>query len=412
MIHPVFALSPEAVLTCPQRPPVRAGFSLLEVLIAMFILTVGMLGIAAVVVIGNMSAMRALVADRAAAVGRNALAEVRIREMLDPVRWLNVNGSVVVPDRNTPLPVGESFCIDPLYIARINQQINDGQVPPTARDDLARFPYYPMPGVLSMRRVSVNVAFNPAAPPNVQLILAEPRLWERIVVGEDDLVFDANRLSRPRPLYRTDTGSAVPLPRLPGDTPGGKHLLADYQGAYSWMVTVVPQVPGKPSGTQKYLVSAVVFRGRNLQWRDDRTQEAPAERVVTANFLGGGDLRLSVTSSMLGSFAPDDYLNVVEGQYLLLAGQALVRPGVVQTVFLWYRVVATGAIINQGNTYFREVTVAGPDWNPAWCLQVGNDTDGDNVSIETQAVLCTNVYAVYTQVMDGDRLSRLSSLVR
>ncbi|MBC7337359.1 MAG: prepilin-type N-terminal cleavage/methylation domain-containing protein, partial [Clostridia bacterium] len=93
MIHPGTTLTPTA--TRPELSPAgkRGGFSLLEVLIAMFILTVGMLGIAAVVVIGNMSAMRALIADRTATVGRNALSEVRVREWLEPVRWLTVQGS-------------------------------------------------------------------------------------------------------------------------------------------------------------------------------------------------------------------------------------------------------------------------------------------------------------------------------
>ncbi|MGQ9506120.1 MAG: hypothetical protein ACUVQR_14550, partial [Thermogutta sp.] len=58
--------------------------------------------------------------------------------------------------------------------------------------------------------------------------------------------------------------------------------------------------------------------------------------------------------------------------------------------------------------YYRELTVVGPDWNPAWFLQTNNDTDGDGISLEAQAVLCTNVYGVYTEVVDPDILSRWS----
>ena len=401
--------------TRPERSPAgkRGGFSLLEVLIAMFILTVGMLGIAAVVVIGNMSAMRALIADRTAVVGRDALSEVRVRDWLDPVRWVTVQGSPVVSSRDQPLPVGESFCIDPLYIAQINN--GQGAVPNALSPDLARFPYNPPGTAVSMQRITVNIAANPNAPANVQAILMNPQIWKRIVVSEDDLVFDPSRLSRPRLLFRTDTGAAVPLPPLPGDTGSGNPLYADYQGMYSWMITVVPQVPRIPSGTQKYLVSAVVFRDRNFLWRDDPTVEVPGERVATANFLGGGDLRLSIPASRVKDAAQaDEYLRVPEGQYLLLAGRALVssNPPVMQNVFLWYRVVASGDLVNQNQNYFREVTVAGPDWNIAWCLQTNNDTDGDGVPVETQAVLCTNVYGVYTEVIDPEVLSRASFAAR
>lgn len=413
MIDPGTTLMPTA--TRPERSPAgkRGGFSLLEVLIAMFILTVGMLGIAAVVVIGNMSAMRALIADRTAVVGRNALSEVRVRDWLDPVRWVTVQGSPVVSSRDQPLPVGESFCIDPLYIAQINN--GQGAVPNALSPDLARFPYNPPGTAVSMQRITVNIAANPNAPANVQAILMNPQIWKRIVVSEDDLVFDPSRLSRPRLLFRTDTGAAVPLPPLPGDTGSGNPLYADYQGMYSWMITVVPQVPRIPSGTQKYLVSAVVFRDRNFLWRDDPTVEVPGERVATANFLGGGDLRLSIPASRVKDAAQaDEYLRVPEGQYLLLAGRALVssNPPVMQNVFLWYRVVASGDLVNQNQNYFREVTVAGPDWNIAWCLQTNNDTDGDGVPVETQAVLCTNVYGVYTEVIDPEVLSRASFAAR
>ncbi len=380
----------------------RAAFSLLEVLIAMFILTVGMLGIAAVVVIGNASALRAMVADRVANVGRNVLADVRTREWLDATRWLNVDGSPVVPNRDAPLPDGEAFCIDPLYIAAVINQAGGLPSP-----DLGRFPYDST--VLSMRRVSLNVVLDPT---QIQLVLGNRRLWERFCVAEDDLVFDSTGLSRPRLVFRTDDGRIMAVPTLPGDTPAGNPLYPDYQGMYSWMVTVVPQVPGVASADQKYMVSAVIFRNRNLLWRDDSTADMPGERTAIANFLGGGDLRLSVPTTVVGGRDADEYLGAPEGQYLLLAGRAQVsaNPQRFQNIFLWYRVIATGELVSKGTFYQREVTVAGPDWNPGWCAQV--DNDGDGIALEAQAILCTNVYGVYTEVMSAEALSRWSWPIR
>lgn len=393
-------IAPRITLRAPLSERTgRAAFSLLEVLIAMFILTVGMLGIAAVVVIGNASALRAMVADRVANVGRNGLAEVRTREMLNATRWVNINGSPVVANRDQPLPAGEAFCIDPLYISAVIAQ--NGGVPSA---DLGRFPYDST--VLSMRRVSLNIAANPTQP---QLVLGNRKLWERVFVAEDDLVFDAAALSRPRLLFRTDTGATLPVPALPGDTGGGNPLYPDYQGMYSWMVTVVPLVPRAPASTQKYQVSVVVFRNRNLLWRDDPTADMPGERVAVANLLGGGDVRLSVPMAAVGIGDADEYLNVPAGQYLLLGGRATVRtdPPQFQNVFFWYRVIASGELTQVGNYYQREFTLAGPDWDLDWCVK--NDTDGDGVAQEAQAVLCTNVYGVYTQVVEPDVLSRWST---
>ncbi|HPU07897.1 MAG TPA: hypothetical protein PLO20_15270, partial [Thermogutta sp.] len=306
----------------------------------------------------------------------------------------------------------EAFCIDPLYIAAVTSQ--PGGVPL----DLGFFPYekivtYEDPlnptneTIWNMRRVSVNVASNPSDP---QPVLRNRRFWERLCVAEDDLVFDLTALSRPRLVFRTDAGKIMAIPTLPGETPAGNPLYPDYQGMYSWMVTVVPQVPGVPSVSQSYLVSAVIFRNRNLLWRDDSTADVPGERVAIANFLGGADLRLSVPNSAVGTRDPDEYLRIPEGQYLLLAGRVLVNvnPPQFQNVFLWYRVIAASELSQNGSFYQRDLTVAGPDWNPGWCL----DIDGDGNSREAWAILCTNVYGVYTEVMGAEALSRWSWPVR
>lgn len=412
--------------------PLRSAFSLLEVLIAMFILTVGMLGIAAAVVIGNASALRALVADRVASVGRNGLAEVRTREMLDPNRWVDVAGSPVLANRDPPVP-GAAFCIDPLYVATVNGQ--QGEVPNSLSPQLACFPFYTTDDILTMQRVTLNIA--PVQPPTVpelqeilKKMLTKPWLFERIFVAEDDLNVDLTTLSRPRLLFRTfrtDTGATVtlPVPALPGDTgtplyPDDQLLYPDYQGMYSWMVTVVPDIPrGATIDQQKYIVSVVVFRNRVLLPPDDPTLDTPAERVAVANMLGGGDIRLSVPASTLqkpggGSYDAAEYLGVREGQYILLAGRQLVtpdNPDVFHKVFLWYRVIATGELYQPSdNRYYREFTLAGPDWNRDWCVQ--NDTDGDGTPLEAQAILCSEVYGVYSQVMEPDALSRFSVPVR
>lgn len=383
----------------PRIVPVsRHGFNLLEVLIAMFVLTIGMLGVAAAVSMGNFLAVRTLIADRTAAVGRNALAEVRVREILNPRTWVNPDGTPVLPinDPDAALPPGEAFCIDPLYIAWTLQATG-------LQPHLGRFPFYDPNTLLTMSRVTLNWA-----PPN------SADYFGRVFRAEDDLLFESAILSRPRLIFR----AAGAMPPMPGELPPGSPIRADSQGMYSWMVTVVPTVtPGVSAGSQKYAVSVVVFRNRDMTWRDDPTAEAPAERVATVNFMGlgigGGDVRLSFTSQPgQDGFAA---LDVAEGQWLLLGGRGILPSNPERKVFAWYRVLSPGQTYGPAghphpfggdpNRYYRELTLAGPDWNLNWNAAGGVDTDGDGVSLEAQAVILPNVYGVYTETVEPDRLA-------
>ncbi|NMC18936.1 MAG: prepilin-type N-terminal cleavage/methylation domain-containing protein [Thermogutta sp.] len=390
-------------------PATRHGFNLLEVLIAMFVLTIGMLGVAAAVSMGNFLAVRALIADRAAAVGRNALAEVRAREMLDPRGWTAPDGTPVLPinDLDAPLPLGdapggkagEAFCIDPLYIAWTLQA--NGLQP-----HLDRFPFYDPNTMLTMSRVTLNWA-----PPD------SADYFGRLFRAEDDLLFENAALSRPRMLFRAAGVNAVPLPAMAWESPPGPPLRADCQGLYSWMVTVVPMAaPGVPARNQKYAVSVVVFRNRDMTWRDDPTAEAPAERAATVNFLGqgigGGDVRLSFNPQAgQDGFAA---LDVAEGQWLLLGGMLPSNPpDPPRKVFVWYRVLSAGETYGPAThphpfggdsaRYYRELTLAGPDWNLNWNAPGGTDSDGDGILLEAQAVILPNVYGVYTETVEPDR---------
>lgn len=377
-------------------PVTRDGFNLLEVLIAMFVLTIGMLGVAAAVSMGNFLAVRSLIADRTAAVGRNALAEVRVREVLHPRTWVAPDGTPVLPinNPNAALPPGEAFCIDPLYIAWTLQATG-------LQTHLDRFPFYDPNTSLTMSRVTLNWA-----PPN------SADYFGRVFRAEDDLLFESAILSRPRLIFR----AAGAMPPMPGELPPGSPIRADSQGMYSWMVTVVPTVtPGVSAGSQKYAVSVVVFRNRDMTWRDDPTAEAPAERVATVNFMGlgigGGDVRLSFTPQPgQDGFAA---LDVAEGQWVLLGGILPSNPP--RKVFAWYRVLSPGQTYGPAghphpfggdpNRYYRELTLAGPDWNLNWNAAGGVDTDGDGVSLEAQAVILPNVYGVYTEIVEPDRLT-------
>lgn len=74
-----------------HTPRTRQGVTLAEVLISMGILTVGLLGAAALFPVGGYYMQEGDVADRAAAIAQAALDDAIIRGHLDPENWMSLN---------------------------------------------------------------------------------------------------------------------------------------------------------------------------------------------------------------------------------------------------------------------------------------------------------------------------------
>ncbi len=87
----------------PNRSARRRGVSLLEVLVSLFILAVGLMGVAALIPLGKLSLMATETSDRTGACGRAAIREVRIRGLLDPTTWAATPTSLVNPVVIDPL---------------------------------------------------------------------------------------------------------------------------------------------------------------------------------------------------------------------------------------------------------------------------------------------------------------------
>ncbi|MBX9790782.1 MAG: hypothetical protein K2Y37_17835 [Pirellulales bacterium] len=323
----------------------RTGISLLEVLIAMFILSVGLLGLAALLPVGQADVVDAGKSERSSAAGRLAMRDLRARGMLAVDNWMNHDitddpfppeyngGSGYIPgapqqhwydlDYNrdptqcpqlpTPLDLGNAVCIDPLFITRnaLALSIQAGSPTPLPPDWRGRaFPYF-----LDDPDNAILAVFNPTyLPPRMtrvnlrawrysaaQILPAVPAMTypmaERIFMIQDDRLIDlpGDATLRSRPVYGT----------------GRRQESA---GDYSWMATIVP-LPGSDTpytalnpmySRRRCEVSVAVFYKRNLvlqsttgPWRvTDRVGAPPNERVVLADMLsggigwGGGDVRL------------------------------------------------------------------------------------------------------------------------
>jgi len=343
----------EAARGVPRPAPLapRPGLSLLEVLISMFIVAIGMLGVAAMIPLGRFAVVETAKADRSAACGRSAMCQVRARGLLaavdpdrrwplDPTRpldlwwWPNyeprqpspnypgnyIAANVRVPSLGSsgspllwaldPRLVGQPFVIDPLLVGEMRTQVDSSSKfvsPGTLTDPtVARFPYE---GDIkfALPRLTVNVfdltTFDPAGYPLPALLV-----WERIFRWEDDRVFTADEddpLRRPQQSLRWNDagGSFTTEPPVAGAAP----LVGEAQGKYTWLVTAVPSPsetpPTKLNPTtglpepdyaalaadhqRTYRVSVVVFYGRELTVFNPGTDK-PSERDVSIVFTGGG----------------------------------------------------------------------------------------------------------------------------
>ena len=358
--------------------PTRRGVSLLEVLISIFAISIGLLGVAALIPVGQFSVNEATKADRSAACGRAALSEVKIRNLLDPAMYLNPANGVAVPQIPS---FGSTYVIDPRFCADAD---NWGKVP------TGSFPYGGLSGGTSIFRLTVRRG------PGLAVI--DPAVADRIFTWRDDLVFDVdreNRDRRPRQSYVWDNGTVAPSPVLtededPKPVPGtDTPLQFNTKGDYSWLLTVTPAATeiGQPTTVQKrkFDVSVAVFFSRDLT--TNPTDPKPTERAVwaTGAGLGGGDVTLTTDK-------PDpEYLDVKQNEWLMLTGwtpDSRVMPGN-RRIAKWYRVIAMDeAPERSGSNWTRRVTLAGPDWD---------------VNLrQPQAVLVDGVIGVYTKTIELD----------
>ncbi|MFC1597261.1 hypothetical protein ACFL5Q_04900 [Planctomycetota bacterium] len=440
--------------------------SLLEVLISIFVLSIGLLAVAAVIPVGRYAIVEAAKSDRAAACGQAVLNDVKVRRMINPGNWGRADGQAISQQRpwcwgdTTPAPpaaqthvresgypLGESYAIDSFNVA--GKPLND-------RQQLTHFPYnirnlgFPiLPGRVwgwtRMRRVTWNgVGLN-------QLLASGVFGWHddlRIPVPGDET-------QRPRQMFvnRSVSGAVEgrAFPFMAGDGgPVRNPLQGQDSGDYSWMVTVTPVAERHdfvyPNDTGSipdlrypynysrnapvYDVSVVVFYKRDTPPPSDyesggvREDETPSERQVELMFigtgLGGGDVLLFTLhrnpADITTARDRRDYLDIKENEWLMVSGrywylyEYYLQDGtrlspdpndpdyedpLISTstrvpvgVHKWYRVVTAGETVsedfnnngvldpgedlnNSGSIdWYREATLAGPDWNPEWAVDL------------------------------------------
>lgn len=327
----------------------RRGITLLEVLIATFVLAVGLLSVAALIPAGKQQMIEASKFDRSTVLARAALHELKVRKFLDWRSWRNyqgltqldnvyawfdvdeagppltptqpmplvsysgappnVPGLVAGPPTQLnqpqitplgPLGRGNSVCIDPLMIGNYPGNADVGVFPYPLKSDPWQdgsgsstlipdiWPNPPRMSRITLSRDGTGVSgvmWLPAA--------------KRIFTWQDEVVFDSPSDSSKRPRWATvvDKGgsatSQTALARVTADD-------------YSWFATVVPADDQSSTSEQTDVIAsvAVVYK-RDLDFirrgdvpsaaftADIRTpapgqRPAPQERVVFVDVLGSG----------------------------------------------------------------------------------------------------------------------------
>lgn len=324
----------------------RRGISLLEILFSIFVLAVGLLGLAALLPVGQADVSQARVSDQASVVGRAAWRHVKVAGLLRPGMWLNhlnVGGGVTLADatvgsevwsepgpfwdidnpnatgpgpqqlyvkfgnpaRRYPMPLaeGNSIAIDPLYISTAQAAAGGPAALPDGVNWRGRaFPYTldndPPDLSVSNLHGGANIGLRPP-----RMLRVTVRRWGDASLPGPLPIEAANRQYR----WGDDLSFAVPelaelRPQAVADGAGRVHL---DQGEYSWLVTVTPVVSGSPAITgigistpgpdiidhRLFEVTVVVFHRRRLELPDaalaSRLNAAPSERIVYADFAAG-----------------------------------------------------------------------------------------------------------------------------
>jgi len=376
----------------PEAPRRRRGLTLMEVMFAIGVVMIGMLGIAILVPIAGKAAKDGASYDRAARLGLNAVREFHLREMGRPENWINPDYTAV----GTPTTRTLAFCIDPRFVA-VNNQVNMA-----AGDPRRFFPYNIAANMPAMRRVSLR-RWSPRLSNSTLMDLAAAN---EIFMAGDDLLIDApvDPLLPAQQIYFSQN-PASPDKR-------------QSDGEFSWMATLCPRADtwAAPNGAapDTYTLSIVVFQGRDSALALDGISErwaiipfTPQYNAFFGGGLGGGDVALvdkSLYYQLAGGSAPPpapQELFVKRGQWILLARNILVG-GNTLPVFRWYKVtevdpdelgIATSAELlgsPPSGVPIRHVTLFGQDWI------VGPSA---NPQEQTFAYIVPGVVAVYEKTI-------------
>ncbi len=349
----------------------RRGVSLIEVLFAILVTTIGLFGALALLPVASSQARKGRINDATAVAAMTCVHEFDARGMRRGMSsWIawDPNGTPQyrlvsgMPLASLPFVYGNAFCIDPRMIAA-----NDAT--PARRTGARQFPYDATTGEAAMLRCTVSNN-GPTTQPMGKL------LADSVFTISDDLTYQ-----------RPDDNSLAPTQEfedLPSVVGTRARRLTD--GHMSWMATVVPKLERYTATfNENYVLSIVVFYDRPTSFGYDEgaaTFSLADERTVNVGFTGGG----VGGGEVLLTAATEAALNLRPNDWLMLSGRVSNAQSTLVPTFKWYRVSDTEAEVTyNGTNYERYVTLAGSDW--------------DTTATNPRAVVVEGVVGVYEKTI-------------
>jgi len=322
----------------------RRGISLMEVLISMFVLTVGLLGVAALIPAGRHEIVEAAKLDNASMVGRAAFRDMQVRGFLNPEAWslspqaINSVFTPIASDGNyftvrnsaggVSLSNQVAYCLDPL-----------GRTA-AAGDYGPDFPN-PAAGGSNPPALMRIVPFATAS------LAASRAVYDSIFRSSFDQILEPNATN-------TD------FPPSPKWFSGNSRRMSE--GNYSWLATIVSD-SSKPAISSDVAVSVAVFYKRDLSQQGAGEYIAsvdsfpldpaddPTQRII--RMTSGGEI---VLRDLPINPITNKRVILKPGQWIMLAGS-----GNALNYYRWYRVLSAAAPAPATPTIQR-VTLTGQDW--------------------------------------------------
>lgn len=424
--------------TKTKRHALRRAVTLTEVLIAMGILAVGLLGVASVFPVGGFYMQSGDLADRGGAIAQAALEDAVIRGHLNPENWLvhdvsNGRGAIISFADGLPNPTnpgrrrlglreasiesfsypndtlsvikplrsdlargalfGEAYIIDPLGFA--GAAANSDLTNVNNSSPIRSFPGFPMS---TANQWYTSPSWAPWDSAGGRL------LWP---VRRVSTLSNWGNLQLSREFFSGFDDLALTLPDS-GDEParqnwetwasgsGAAPSVRQSRGDYSWIISVAPGSSTARNGlatnpdAYPVEVSAVVFHKRVLpKERSIGVQEiADTEKLVDARVVstspGGGELLLTKRANDPGESPFED---LRAGQYVLVTGpHPLSTPQRPMLVLRWCRVLniedSGEPLLRGGQPILNRdlqvlVSLRGADWpwQAAPSLEIGTSSD-------------------------------------
>jgi hypothetical protein len=375
-----------------RRPHDRRGISLLEIMISIGVVGIGLIGVASLIPLAHYKASEGVREERKALFGRRVFREFLVNEFHRPGSWQGPNQGTpywaVFNGQHPYQPVYnpltgrvllQTYCFDPHWVAaRLAGSFpTSGTFPEVGPANLV----VPRVTVLAYRPevlreslllhgatpavASLRAAGFVGSPTPMSLARADEifRIHDDLIVEPPDNPNDIARQS-----YLSESSSAYPVPQA------FKRLA---HGGFSWMATLVPELnsavdPSNPTVflaylTNRFKVSIVVFNQRNLT--SNYAEEVVAQVAVPPNSLMTGAIKELVINE-LGQVPPVPenvgVRHIRGGDWVALVQKLpLPAPQPPYTRLLWYQVVSTDEQTSD-TTMTRQLSLAGPDWNPDW----------------------------------------------